>query len=309
VSVSKEATMAGYFPPDSMARNALSQRAVGLTYGQRALTIGATHPRLFQGTAQSTTHRDRPFTRLSLTARLFEAVFLGSREEADRALAFTAKRHVPVHGRIERAGGPHHPAGASYDAHDPGLMWWTVAFTLDSVEHQYDELVRRLTDHERERLFADFVTWAELFGMPREAAPTDYAAYRSRFDAYLASDEPYLTEEARLVGRYVSGYVVPNAPPLPARPFFAGIHLLVVGSLPERVRELFEMKWTVADRAAYAAATRGSRLAHRRPVATLGAPVLRGRSREFYAVVARGERAVLRRGRPSMPGVSDRVPA
>jgi len=119
--------MAGYFATRSMAHRALSHRAVSLTYGQRALTVGATHPRLFQGTAQSTTHRSSPYTRLALTARLFEAVFLGDREEADRALPFTAKRHATVRGRIAQAAGPHHPAGAPYDATDPGLMWWTAA--------------------------------------------------------------------------------------------------------------------------------------------------------------------------------------
>ena len=48
----------GYFSSRSMAVRALRQRAVGLTYGQRALVIGATDPVLFIGTAQHTTHRD-----------------------------------------------------------------------------------------------------------------------------------------------------------------------------------------------------------------------------------------------------------
>ena len=100
--------MSGYFAPDSMVVRALGSRAVGLTYGQRALVIGALHPRLFVGTAQHTSHRRSPYTRLGLTARLFEAVFLGTREEADRALAYAAKRHETVRGAMSVDGGAAH---------------------------------------------------------------------------------------------------------------------------------------------------------------------------------------------------------
>jgi len=298
--------MSGYFSTSSMAHQALSHRAVALTYGQRALTIGTLHPRLFQGTAQSTTHRGTPYRRLALTARLFEAVFLGDREEADRALAFTAKRHQPVHGTIEEDAGPHHPAGSPYSAADPELMWWTAGFTLDSVEHQYDTLVRRLTPGERQRLFEDFVTWAELFGMPRHGAPEDYPAFRAGFDAFLTSDRAHLTDEGRQVGRYVSGYDVPHPAPPPLRPLFSTVNLVVVGSLPSVVRDRFEMRWSVREEAAYQAVTLSSRLAHQRVPLLARTPLLRGRSEEFYKVVARGERAVLARGHASMPGVSDR---
>ena len=197
--------MAGYFASDSMVVRALRQRAVALTYGQRALVMGALHPRLFVGTAQHTEHRETPYTRLGLTARLFEAVFLGSKAEADRALQFAAKRHAAVRGTMEVDGGNAHPAGAPYSAADPGLMWWTAAFTLDSVEYMYDALVRRLRDHEREELFEGFVQWAELFGMPAEAAPASYAEFRQTFDAWLASDEPFLVDEAYIVGRHIAG--------------------------------------------------------------------------------------------------------
>jgi uncharacterized protein (DUF2236 family) len=296
--------MRGYFGTDSMAVRALGQRAVALTYGQRALVIGAMHPRLFVGTAQHTSHRHTPYTRLGLTARLFEAVFLGSKDEADRALAFTAKRHAPVRGVTEVDGGPSHPPGSPYSAADPGLMWWTAAFTLDSVEYMYDALVRRLSRDQREALFQDFVTWAGLFGMPREAAPSSYDDFRNRFDTWLYSDEPFLTDEARLVGGYLAGeygYHLPGpdwlVPPI--------LRTVVTGSLPSRVREAYDLSWGATDAAAWQAICRGSRLAHGGVPLLARTPLLRGRSREFYKVVQRGEQALVRRGGVSMPGVSD----
>ena len=299
--------MSGYFANDSMVVRALRQRAVALTYGQRALVMGALHPRLFVGTAQHTEHRATPYTRLGLTARLFEAVFLGSKAEADRALQFAAKRHTTVRGTMDVDGGAAHPAGAQYSASDPGLMWWTAAFTLDSVEYMHDALVRRLRVHEREELFAGFVRWAELFGMPSEAAPGSYDEFRQTFDDWRASDEPYLVDEAYIVGRHIAGT--------------SGYHLalagvtspvlrtLVQGSLPAKVRDAYDLRWGLQDELAWRTLSTAIRMGHSRVPLLASTPVLRGRSAGFYKAAARGEQAALRRGAVSIPGVSDIQPS
>lgn len=297
----------GYFPAGSMAVRALQQRAVGLTYGQRALVLGATHPVLFVGTAQHTSHRESPWTRLALTARLFETVFLGTRAEADRALAFTARRHAGVSGTTSVDGGPHSPAGTPYDAARGDLMWMTAAFTLDSVEVMHDLLVRRLTPGEREALLADFVDWACLFGMPRSAAPASYAAFRDRMDTRLVNGEAYLTDEARLVGGYLAGaggYPLPG----PAALGSPALATVVVGSLPDPVRALYAIAWTSAQERRFRRIAAASRAAHQRVPLLERSPLLRGPSRDFYRSVAATERRNQRRGQVSMPGVSD-VPA
>jgi uncharacterized protein (DUF2236 family) len=298
--------VSGYFVNDSMVVRALRQRAVALTYGQRALVMGALHPRLFVGTAQHTEHRETPYTRLGLTARLFEAVFLGSKDEADRALQFAAKRHTTVRGAMDVDGGDAHPAGAPYSAADPGLMWWTAAFTLDSVEYMYDALVCRMRDDEREELFEGFVRWAELFGMPSEAAPGSYAEFRQTFDTWLASDEPFLVDEAYLIGRHIagtSGYHLPlGAVTSPV------LRTLIQGSLPALVREAYDMRWGMPDDLAWRTLSAAIRTGHSRLPLLAATPLLRGRSAEFYKVVTRGEQAAIRRGAVSIPGVSD-VPA
>jgi uncharacterized protein (DUF2236 family) len=295
--------VAGYFATDSMVVRALRQRAVALTYGQRALVMGALHPRLFVGTAQHTEHRETPYTRLGLTARLFEAVFLGSKAEADRALEFAAKRHARVRGTMEVDGGDAHPIGASYSAADPGLMWWTAAFTLDSVEYMHDALVRRLCDHEREELFTGFVHWAELFGMPAEAAPASYAEFRNTFDVWLGSDEPFLVDEAYIVGRHIAGtsgyHLALGAVSSPV------LRTLIQGSLPPKVRAAYDLRWGLRDELAWQALSTAIRTGHSRVPLLARTPVLRGRSAEFYKAAARGEQAALRRGNVSIPGVSD----
>ncbi len=300
--------MPGYFSDDSMIRRVMRKRAVGLTYGQRALVVGAVHPLLYVGTAENTEHRTTPYTRLALTGRLFEAVFLGTKEEADRALAFTHKKHAKVRGALPEDAGARHPAGSPYSAHDPHLMFMTMAFTFDSAEVMHDLLVRRLTAGEREGLYQDYVRWAELFGMPRSAAPGDYRQFRRDFDDYLASDELFLTDEARLVGGYLAGKRIPNRLPMPLQQVTTGVYLLVQGSLPPRIRQMYGIRWGVREELSYRGLAQAVRTAHIAP--PLAPRVLRttlaGPSSPVYRLLSRREHDLVASGRSSMPGVDPR---
>ncbi|MGY2063872.1 oxygenase MpaB family protein, partial [Nocardia gipuzkoensis] len=161
--------------------------------------------------------------------------------------------------------GTHHPAGSPYSAHDPHLMFMTMAFTFDSAEVMHDLLVRRLTSAEREDLYQDYVRWAELFGMPRSAAPADYREFRRDFDDYLASDELFLTDEARLVGGYLAGTRIPNRLPMPLQQVTTGVYLLVQGSLPPRIRQMYGIRWGVREELSYRGLAQAVRTAHIAP--------------------------------------------
>lgn len=299
---------AGYFSDDSMIRRVMRKRAVGLTYGQRALVIGAVNPLLYVGTAENTQHRQTPYTRLALTGRLFEAVFLGSKAEADRALAFTGKKHARVNGGLPERAGDRHPAGTRYSARDPHLMYMTMAFTFDSAEVMHDLLVRRLTDTEREGLYQDYCRWGELFGMPRSAAPATYREFRRSFDAYLASDELFLTDEAKLVGSYLMGQRVAYPLPIPFQQALSGFSLLVQGSVPPRIREMYGLRWGIPEEVAYRGMAQAVRTAHIAPPLVpkpLRGP-LSGLSHPLYRLLTRREQQLVNSGRPSMPGVDPR---
>ncbi|MEU4342573.1 oxygenase MpaB family protein [Nocardia sp. NPDC023852] len=298
----------GYFSDHSMIRRVMSKRAVGVTYGLRALVVGAVHPLLYVGTAENTEHRMTPYTRLALTGHLFEAVFLGSKAEADRALAFTTKKHARVRGALPEDAGPRHPAGTGYSALDPHLMFMTMAFTFDSAEVTYDLLVRTMTDGERDGLYQDYLRWGELFGMPADAAPGSYREFRAFFDGYLASDELFLTDEARLVGSYLAGQRVPYAQGVPLHQVTSAFYLLVQGSLPPRIRRMYGMRWGVADEVAYRVLSRAVRTAH--VSFPLVPPVLRGAlagpSAPVYKLLSKREHELAGAGRPSMPGIDPR---
>ncbi len=231
----------GYFPRGrSLVRAAQEERLVGLFYGQRALAIGALHPVNYTGTSEATSGRTKPFRRLARTANDFETIFLGTRAEADKVLAKVHSLHERVSGELPQDAGPY-PAGTPYAAFDPELMLWTMAVIADSTEYFCELFVRKLADWERESMWQDFVRFGELFGMPRSVAPDSYPAFRAWWDETLAGEGMHLTDEARYMGRAVAFEI-----PMPTLNQGAKrVHdLIMLGSLPPRVRSLYGLSWS-----------------------------------------------------------------
>jgi uncharacterized protein (DUF2236 family) len=282
----------GYFPRGrSMLRRVHEEKAVGLFYGQRALCVGAVKPLTYVGTSTHTRGRSTPFRRISHTGEMFETVFFGTRVEADRVLAAVHRMHEQVVGELPEDAGLY-PAGTPYSAFDPALMLWTVAVIADSAEWFYDRLVRRLTDPEREALWQDYVRFAELFGMPRESAPPTYWAFRAWYERQLAGEDLYLTEEARYMG-YASAFQIPM--PTSRQPGKRIHDLIMLGSLPQRVRELYGLRLTPLRAALCTATLAAAR--HSRPF--LPPKLARGSCVPEFRMVAETERQRIAQGQPT----------
>lgn len=272
----------GYFPRgSSVLRRVHEQRIVGLLYGQRGLMVGAVDPVVAVGTFLASGGTAKPFDRLVRTARVFEKTFFASREEADRELARVHRLHKRTKGELKSDAGPY-PAGTRYDALDPKQMLWTLACIADSAQTLYEELVGPLDPGEREALWQDYRRWGELFGLPRSQTPESYREFRAWFDRRIASDEVFLTDEAREIGRIV-GLEIPGTPL--DRPGLELLNLLVIGSLPPRVRQMYRLRWTPAHRLAYQASARAHRAA--RPLVPAG--MRRGSCDAQFERVARAE--------------------
>jgi uncharacterized protein (DUF2236 family) len=282
----------GYFPHGSMLRYVQAHRAVGHTYGQRALLIGATHPVPYVGTSQSTLSRERPYERLARTAKAFETVFFGSREQADGVLRGVASLHRKVSGQLAQDEGTF-PAGTPYDAFDPQLMFWTMAMLADSSRVAFETLVRPLSIGEREDLWADWVRFGELFGMPREAAPATAVDFDEWLCAWFRGDRMHLTAEARVVGRSIA-----HGLPVPVRlaPGIRVTNHVVVGMLPAVVRRLYGFRWSPAHEEAFRLAAAAVRRSHR----VVPDRVRLGGNRGLHDLVIATERERVAAGRPTM---------
>ncbi len=288
-----------YFPPGrSMARRVHGERSVGLLYGQRALLIGALEPLTYTGTMLSTRSADRPFERLARTAKIQETIFLGSRAEADEALAKVHRLHQTIGGELPDAAGAH-PAGTPYSAFDPELMLWTLAVIADSGRAMYETMVRRLDPDERERLWQDYVRFGELFGLPRSAVPGSHLEFKAWFDGKLAAPDLQATEH----GLEMAPLVAFRQPvPAAARGNLAVQNHIIKGTLPPRVREVFGIGWSRAHESSFRAIAAAHRHAHR----AFPHRMRRGRNDVFFDVVTKAER---RRGGTVTPQLAGRPPS
>lgn len=280
-----------YFPPgQSLARRVHGERSVGLLYGQRALLIGALEPLTYTGTMMSTTSADRPFQRLARTAKIQETILLGTREEADKALAVVRRLHERVNGTLTEAAGAH-AAGTSYSAFDPELMLWTLAVIADSGRAMYETMVRPLSDGEREELWWDYVRFGELFGLPSDDVPTSYREFSAWWEERLSSPDLQATPH----GLEMAPLVAFKQPvPAPARGNLVVQNHIIKGTLPPRVREIFGIPWSRAHERSF----RAMAATHRRVRRFFPRQMRRGRNDVFFDVVTQTER---RRGGTRTP--------
>jgi uncharacterized protein (DUF2236 family) len=272
-----------YFPPGrSAARRVHGERAVGLLYGQRALLIGALEPLTYTGTMTSTGAGDRPFQRLARTAKVQETVLLGTRAEADKALAAVHRLHERVNGTLGEAAGAH-AAGTPYSAFDPELMLWTLAVIADSGRAMYETMVRPLSEVEREELWQDYVRFGELFGLPSSAVPGSYREFSAWWDERLSSPDLQATPH----GLEMAPLVAFEQPvPASARGNLVAQNHIIKGTLPARVREIFGIPWSRGHEAGFRAMT----ASHRGARHFFPRKVRRGRNDVFFNVVMKGER-------------------
>jgi uncharacterized protein (DUF2236 family) len=271
-----------YFPAGrSMARRVHGDRAVGLLYGQRALLIGALEPLTYTGTMLSTASKNMPFTRLARTAKIQETVFLGTRAEADKALGAVHRLHERVKGELSEAAGVH-SAGTPYSAFDPELMLWTLAVIADSGREMYETMVRPLSEDEREALWQDYVLFGELFGLPRSEVPATHREFAAWFGERLASPDLHATPHALEMAPLVA---FRQPVPRVARGNIATQNVVIKGTLPPRVREIFRIPWTRAHEASF----RAIASSHRRARHAFPQQMRRGRNDVFFNTVARAE--------------------
>jgi uncharacterized protein (DUF2236 family) len=282
-----------------MLRRVQEERLVGLMYGQRALCIGALKPINYVGTSEHSHAKLTPFKRLVHTGNAFETIYFGTREEADKVLQFVARMHDRVNGTMPFDAGPA-KAGTPYSAYDPELMLWTVAVMVDSAQFFYELFVGKLPDAERESLWQDYIRFAELFGMPREAAPPTYPEFRAWYRTMLAGDEMFLTDEARYVG-YATAFQIPL--PRRSQPGKRVHDAVMLGSLPPRVRELYGLPYTDRHAAAFRAGAALMRAGRR----LMPAPLARGYNTRSFELVAKTERWRIAHGKPT-PQISEHGP-
>ena len=146
--------------------------------------------------------------------------------------------------------------GGRYHALDPDTYFWAHATFVEQVLYFADTFVKRLTDDEKERIYAESKTWYRRYGVSDRPMPADYAGFQRYWERMLNE-----VVVAHPTAKYGVGYVTKGFPrpkgvsPLTWRlvaPVFDPVAaFLTTGGLPPRARVLLDLPWSPRRERAY----------------------------------------------------------
>jgi uncharacterized protein (DUF2236 family) len=146
--------------------------------------------------------------------------------------------------------------GARYHALDPDTYFWAHATFLDQVFYFADTFVKRLTDAEKQRMYAESKTWYRRYGVSDRPMPDTYADFATYWQHML--DDVVIAHPSATysVGYVAKGFPRPRAvPPLLwkviAPVFDLVAAFLTTGGLPPRARAVLNLQWTATHERRY----------------------------------------------------------
>lgn len=219
--------------PGSLAWR-IGRESVLLLGGGRALILQVAHPAVAAGVAQHSNYREAAWGRLRRTIEVSTQIVFGDEASSREAAERLRLAHARVRGRDDR--------GRPYRALDPELLRWVHATLIDTSLLIYDRYVRRLSEPERALYYEQIKPVAQAYGIPVEAQPADWAAFRDYFDGMLAGGLR-VTGTTREVADSVLDPTLPALARPALRPAVEAIRLVTVGTLPEGLREELELPW------------------------------------------------------------------
>ena len=219
--------------PESIAWRVGAEGAL-LLGGGRALILQVAHPQVAAGVTQHSNYREAPWRRLFRTIEITTRIVFGDEKSSAEAAARLNRVHRRVRGSDDR--------GRRYRALDPALLMWVYATLVDSSLLIYNRYVGRLSEGEMAVYYEQMKPVAEAYGIPREARPPDWPAFRDYWDEMLLSGLR-ITETARDVAESILKPDLPLLARPPALPAVEAIRLVTIGTLPESLREELGLSW------------------------------------------------------------------
>ncbi len=141
------------------------------------------------------------------------------------------------------------PDGSRYHALNPDTYFWAHATFVEAVLYFADTFVHRLSDAEREQIYAESKTWYRRYGVSDRGLPPDYAAFREYWDTMMDTVVVPHKTATYGVGYVTKGFPKPKAISGWAWKIIAPVFnpvaaFLTTGGLPPRARDLLGLPWT-----------------------------------------------------------------
>ncbi|MGF6885563.1 cytochrome P450/uncharacterized protein (DUF2236 family) [Nocardia sp. GAS34] len=151
--------------------------------------------------------------------------------------------HKPIKGTIDSD-------GSRYHALNPELYYWAHATFVDQTIYTTDTFIRRLSYAEKAQIFEESKIWYRLYGVSDRSQPQTYEEFLAYWDSMLERFVP------TPIIRYATGYIRKGVPqpkrlrrlPAPAwrllsAPLNGVIRTVIVGTLPQQMREVCDLEW------------------------------------------------------------------
>lgn len=240
-----------------MVRRINNEPAVALLAG-RALVLQLAHPAVAHAVEDHSDFRANPFKRLRGTAQAMFAIVNGS-----DALAASVGGHIHrIHEQV---------VGPGYAANQAENLMWVHATLVDSALLAYTLFVGDLSPSDIEEFYQDSKSVSEPLGLAVGEHPRTFGDFRSYFDSMVGSLQ--VDDVARGLVGFVLRPQLPGRLEVPLRPLLDLERLITYGTLPERLREEFGMRWNQRRQRAFEAWVRTIRTANRlQPAAVRTAP-------------------------------------
>lgn len=215
----------------------------GILLAQRAGVLQAMHPAIAAALLDHSDFFDNPIGRLARSSGPIVGVIYD--ENPSGTGAWVRDQHPSIKGADEK--------GRRYHALDPETFFWAHATFFEGMITAQELFGDRpLTRLEKERAYAESVTWYARYGVSMRPVPEDYAAFE-RYWARMFSQVLEPTRVARGSVRRVRG--LPSPPGFPGllwKPIaplvgIAGPWLTRV-TLPPEAREMFGFEPSDRDR-------------------------------------------------------------
>ena len=141
-------------------------------------------------------------------------------------------------------------AGRKFHALDPETYWWAHAtFTWEifkAIELFYPGGLKNV---DQEELYAETVAWYGRYGVNMNPVPKDYTAFQAKFDIICRNTLELTPAAARTLEMGLEGrWRLPLTRNNFKSPLFRHPgRIVLLGTIPEIVRERFDIPWTLLD--------------------------------------------------------------
>ena len=243
----------GYFGPQSVTWRVARERVLVLG-GGRAVLMQLAHPLVAAAVGQHSTYARDPWARTLATLDLTQRMTFGTRREARQAARHVNWLHADVKGTLDEQAGEYN-AGTPYHARQPDLLLWVFATLVDTARFMYPRVVGPLSSADWEAYYQEAKRVVLLLGLPLDHIPPTLAEFDTYMAQMLRGAALTTTLEAQAVARTVLRMPVPVV----LRPAFALGGEVTAGWLPERLREIYGLRWDDGRQRLLDAGTAGMR--------------------------------------------------